>query len=167
MMLHNAAANGQAPFPRLSHEGGKPGRGQALRVLLIDENPVFMQAATAFLQRQSGFVTLRTAATLEAALVGARDFHPSVIVIDPNNSSLEGLAIIPRIRTVLPQVGIVVLALIDSPTYRDASLATGADCFVSKSSMAVDLLPAIRRAVRKGGTPSPVAAAQQVRAMAA
>ena len=167
MTLHNVAANGQSHFPRLSHEGGEPGRGQTLRVLLIDENPVFMQAATAFLQRQAGFVTLRTAATLEAGLVGARDFRPAVIVIDPNNSSLDGLAIIPRIRTVLPLVGIVVLALIDSPTYRDASLATGADCFVSKSTMAVDLLPAIRRAVRKGGTPSPVAAAQRGRAMAA
>ena len=167
MTPHDAVANGQALFPRLSREGGKPDRGQALRVLLIDENPVFMHAATAFLQRQAGFVTLRTAATLEAALVGARDFRPAVIVIDPNNASMEGLAIIPRIRTVLPQVGIVVLALIDSPTYRDASIANGADCFVSKSSMAADLLPAIHRAVRGKGWPSPAAAAQRVRAMAA
>ena len=151
MTPHNVAANNK----------------QALRVLLIDENPVFLRAVTAFLQRQSGFVTLCTAARMEAALVGARDFCPAVIVIDPNNSNLEGLGVIPRIRTVSPQVGIVVLALIDSATYRDASLATGADCFVSKSNMAADLLPAIHRAVRGGGSRPPAAAAQMVRAMAA
>ena len=125
-----------------------PANGQRIRVLLMDENPVFMRAATAFLQRQEWLVVLRTAAKFEAALVGARDFQPAVIVLDPSTSGLGGLGIIPRLRTVLSDVGIVVLALIDSTTYQDASIAVGANGFVSKSSMVIDLLPAIRRAAR-------------------
>ena len=125
-----------------------PANGQEIRVLLIDENPVFLSAATAFLQRQVGLVVLRTAVRLEAALVGARDFQPAVIVLDPSTSGLGGLGIILRLRTVLPDVGIVVLALIDSTTYRDASMAVGADGFVSKSRMVTDLLPAIHRAAQ-------------------
>lgn len=122
---------------------------QEIRVLLIDENPVFLNAASSFLQRHAGLVVLRSAARLEAALVGARDFQPAVIVLDPSTSGLEGLGIIPRIRTVLPDVNIIVLALVDSTTYRDATLAIGADSFVSKSSMVTDLLPAIRRAAQR------------------
>ena len=82
-------------------------------------------------------------------MVGARDFQPAVVVLDPSTSGLGGLGIIPRLRTVLPDMGIVVLALIDSTTYRDASLAVGADSFVSKSSTVTDLLPAIRRAAQR------------------
>ena len=126
-----------------------PANGPEIRVLLIDENPVFLSAATAFLQRQEGLVVLRTAARLEAALVGARDFQPGVIVLDPNMPGPGGLEVVPRLRTVLPDVGIVVLALIDSTTYRDASMAVGADGFCSKSTMITDLLPAIRRAAQR------------------
>ena len=123
--------------------------GQTIRVLLIDENPMFLQAATGFLQRQPGLVVLRTAARLEAALIGARDFQPSVIVLDPSTSGVGGLEIIPRLRTISPDVRVVVLALIDSKTYRDAVLAAGADGFVSKSNMLPDLLPAIRLAAQR------------------
>ena len=133
-----------------------PANGQEIRVLLIDENPVFMRAATDFLQRHEGMVVLRTDAKLEAALVGARDFQPGVIVIDPNMPSSGGLGLIPRLRTVLPDVGIVVLSLIDSTMYRDASMAVGADDFVSKSSMVTDLLPAIRRAAESRTLPGAV-----------
>jgi len=122
--------------------------------LLIDENPLFLRAATNFLQRQKKLVVLRTAAGVEAALVGARDFRPTVIVLDPSAFRLDGLGIIPRLRTVLPEVWIVVLALIDSATYREAALAVGADCFVSKSDMVTDLLPAIRRAAHSSAKDS-------------
>ena len=129
--------------------------GQTIRVLLIDENQMFLQAATGFLQRQAGLVVLRTAARLEAALIGARDFQPSVIVLDPSTSGIGGLEIIPRLRTISPDVRVVVLALIDSTTYRDAVLAAGADGFVSKSNMLTDLLPAIRLAGQRR-TPDPI-----------
>ncbi len=121
----------------------------------MDENPLFLRAATNFLQRQEELVVLRTAARVEVALVGARDFRPTVIVLDPGAFRLDGLGIIPRLRTVLPDVRIVVLALLDSATYREAALAVGADCFVSKSDMVTDLLPAIRRAAQTDFSASP------------
>ena len=120
-----------------------------VRVLLIDENPEFLSAATAFLQRQVGLVVLRAAADLEAALVGASDFQPDVIVLDPNMPRFGGLGVVRRLRTVLPEAKIVVLALIDSDTYRDASMAVGADVFVSKANVAAGLLPAIRLAAHR------------------
>lgn len=126
--------------------------GQKIRVLLIDENPSFLRAATGFLQRQEGHVILQTATRIEAALVGARDFQPTVIVLDPSTAGLGGLGMIPRLRTVLPDVGVVVLALIDSVTYQNAALAAGADGFVSKSNMVPDLLPAICQAAEGEAT---------------
>ncbi len=122
---------------------------ETIRVLLIDENPLFLQAATGFLQRQTGLVVLRTAARLDAALIGTRDFQPGVIVLDPSTCGIGGLEIISRLRSMSLDVGVIVLALMDSTTYRQAANAAGADGFVSKANMVVDLLPAIRRAVQR------------------
>lgn len=128
----------------------RPKAGQQIRVLLIDENPVFLRAATAFLKRQSELVLLRSSARIEAALAGAREFGPAVILLVPSMRGCHGLGIIRRLRTVLPDVRIVVLALIDSTTYQEASLAAGADGFVSKAHILTDLLPAIRQATEYG-----------------
>ena len=119
--------------------------GQKIRVLLIDENPLFLSAATAILLRQEGLVVLSTAAELETALVGVREFQPAVIALDPNTPGSGGPEVVPRLRTLLPGARIVVLALIDSSTYREAAQAVGADGFVSKANMVTDLLPTIRQ----------------------
>jgi DNA-binding response OmpR family regulator len=42
-------------------------------------------------------------------------------------------------------VRIIVMALVDSPTYRDACLGAGADDFVAKSDIISELLPSIHR----------------------
>jgi DNA-binding NarL/FixJ family response regulator len=118
---------------------------QKTRVLLIDENPIFLKTAAGFLKRQKGMVVLRTSPTLESALIGARDFGPSVIVLDPSSLGSAGLASIARLRRISPAVRIIVMALVDSPTYRDACLGAGADDFVAKSDIVSELLPAIRR----------------------
>ena len=56
-------------------------------------------------------------------------------------SSLEA---IPRLRADAPHVRIVVLTLMDTTAYRNAAFARGADGFVSKVAISVDLVPAIR-----------------------
>ena len=50
----------------------------------------------------------------------------------------------------MPDARIIVLTLMDSSTYRLASLAAGADDFVSRATMVTDLLPAIRRVIEAG-----------------
>ncbi len=95
---------------------------QKTRVLLIDENPIFLKTAAGFLKRQKGMV-----------------------VLDPSSLGSAGLASISRLRRISPAVRIIVMALVDSPTYRDACLGAGADDFVAKSDIVSELLPAIRR----------------------
>jgi len=45
-------------------------------------------------------------------------------------------------------VGIIALTLMEPNGYRQAALAGGADEFVSKATLATDLLPAIRRVMQ-------------------
>jgi DNA-binding NarL/FixJ family response regulator len=67
-------------------------------------------------------------------------------------SDLPGLELIPLLRAALPKLGIIALTLMDTDDYRKAALAAGANDFVSKNTMNIDLLPAIQKITHSDGT---------------
>ena len=119
-------------------------------VLLLDEQDSFLRAATDFLQREDELKVVGTAFGGAEALVQAQNLRPRVVLLDPSLTGGGGLEIIRHWRNLLPDARIIVLTLMDSSTYRLASLAAGADDFVSKATMVTDLLPAIRRVIEAG-----------------
>ena len=119
-------------------------------VLLLDEQDSFLRAATDFLQREDELKVVGTAFGEAEALVQAQNLRPRVVLLDPSLTDGGGLEIIRHWRNLLPDARIIVLTLMDSSTYRLASLAAGADDFVSRATMVTDLLPAIRRVIEAG-----------------
>jgi len=116
-----------------------------ISVLLVDDNPVFLSIAARFLRACDDLVVLGAADGGQEALAKAWRLRPQVVLLDLRMPDLPGLEVIPLLRAILPQVGIVVLTLLDGNSYREAALAADADEFVSKAFMDTDLLPAIRR----------------------
>ena len=131
--------------------------GPEIRVLLVDNHEAFLHFATEFLQRHHDLVVVATACGGEEALAQAQALRPEVIVIDLNMPGLSGLETIPRLRTMLPEVGIIALTLLAPNTYRRPALAAGADDFVDKADLSTDLPLTIRRVaqtVRSGQEPT-------------
>jgi DNA-binding NarL/FixJ family response regulator len=123
-------------------------------ILLVDDSPVFLNAARQFLQEHCAeeVNVVGTAGGGDRAIVQAETLRPQVVVLDVRMSGMTGLEVIPRLRTLLPAVRIVILTQLEARGYREAALAAGADEFVSKDSMDSDLLPAIRRVARDLGS---------------
>ena len=119
---------------------------QPISLLLVDDNPRFLQVLTRFLHVQlSDEVIVGTAGEGMEALVQAQNLRPQVILLDLVMPGLGALSAIPRLRSVMPDVGIIVLTVLDAKGYRKAALAAGADDFVGKASLYTDLIPAIQR----------------------
>ncbi|MBN1978312.1 MAG: response regulator transcription factor [Anaerolineae bacterium] len=116
----------------------------AISVLLVDDNPIFLHCAKRFLQKQD-VVVVGTVSGGRWAIDLAQNLDPDVALIDLSMSDLPGLELIPLLRATLPKIGIIALTLMDTDDYRKAALAAGADDFVSKNTMAIDLLPAIQK----------------------
>lgn len=118
-----------------------------ISVLLVDNNPAFLHILTGFLQRygRSQILIAGTASGGKEALTKAQLLRPQVILIDLSMPDLHGLEAIPQLRSLLPDVKIIALTLLDSGSYRQAALAAGANDFVSKTQLDTDLLPAIWR----------------------
>jgi DNA-binding NarL/FixJ family response regulator len=119
--------------------------GLKIRVLLVDDHEPFLRVATDFLQRHHELAVVGALHGGQEALAQTQDLRPHVILIDLNMPGLSGLETISRLRAMLPEVGIIVLTLLDVNTYQQPALAAGADDFVRKAKLTTDLLPAIRR----------------------
>jgi DNA-binding NarL/FixJ family response regulator len=116
-----------------------------ISLLLVDDNPAFLRIVTRFLQQQDDLMVAGAARGGQEALALAQDLRPDIVLIDLAMPGLSGLETIPRLRAILPQVGIIALTMLDTNSYWQAALAAGANDFVPKASLDTDLLPAIRR----------------------
>jgi DNA-binding NarL/FixJ family response regulator len=123
-----------------------------ISVLLGDDNPAFLRIVTRFLQQHDDVVVVGAAGGGEEILALTQDLQPDIVLIDLAMPGLSGLETIPRLRAVLPEVGIIALTVLDTNSYRQAALEAGADYFVPKARLNTDLLLAIRRVAQ--GAPS-------------
>jgi CheY-like chemotaxis protein len=123
---------------------------EPISVLLVDDNPTFLQATTQFLSAHDDITVIGAARSGEEALMQISLLQPEVILVDLAMVGLSGLEVIPRIRSLMPMAGIVALTLLDVRHFREAALKAGADDFVPKATMRTELLPAIRRVARNG-----------------
>jgi DNA-binding NarL/FixJ family response regulator len=119
-----------------------------ISVLLVDDNPNFLRIATRFLEQHDDIVVVGAAGGGKEALALAQDLEPDVVLIDLAMPGLSGLETIPRLRAMLPAVGIIALTMLDTNSYRQAALEAEANEFVAKASLDRELVPAIRRVAR-------------------
>lgn len=114
-------------------------------ILVIDDSLTFLDTITRFLYGQPEITNISTADHRQAAQAAAKNEQPDVILLDLNMPGFNGLELISDLRQLAPQAHIIVLTVLDTNVYRQAALAAGADAFIPKARLYVDLLPAIRR----------------------
>jgi PAS domain S-box-containing protein len=118
-----------------------------ITVLLVDDNPTFIEAIGRFLQQQ-GVSVVGFATGGGEALACVDELQPQIVLLDLAMQDISGLELIPVLRTQLPNVRIIALTFLDTSSYREAALAAGADAFVSKCRLTSELMSAIRRVVK-------------------
>jgi DNA-binding NarL/FixJ family response regulator len=121
-----------------------------IRVLLVAANRAFLHVTTRFLKRHDELVVVGAVDSGEDALAQVQELRPQVVVLDVDTPGQAGLETVHCLRTMLPQVGIIALSLLDAEGYHQAVLAAGADDLVAKAVLSTQLLPAIQRAKQNG-----------------
>jgi DNA-binding NarL/FixJ family response regulator len=122
----------------------------AIRILIVDENPTFRRILNRFLHVDypNQIAVVGTVTRFEIAPVKAQRLQPEVILIDNGLPGLMGLFCVARLRALCPEAGIIVLTLRDKPDYRKSAFEAGADDFIQKDNVFSDLMPAIERIVK-------------------
>jgi DNA-binding NarL/FixJ family response regulator len=121
----------------------------ALRCLIVDDNPSFLDAAASLLERE-GLSVVGMASTGEEALRQAEDLRPDVVLVDITLGGESGLDVARRLTETDGRASTVILiSTHDEADFADLIGETPAAGFVSKAELSA---AAVRRLV--GGSAS-------------
>lgn len=105
-----------------------------LRVLLVEDNPVFREAFKMSLHERFPSMTIEEAANGYQALQMINGSLPQLIFTDIRLPGVNGLQLTQTIKKDFPDIPVAVLTSYDLPEYRQAALQFGANRFFVKSS---------------------------------
>jgi DNA-binding NarL/FixJ family response regulator len=122
----------------------------ALRVLVVDDHPLFRAGVTGLLGSVADTGVVGTAGDGEAAVREATLTRPDVVLMDLDLPGMSGLEAISRIARASPESAVLVLSMLDDDDSVLAAMRAGARGYVLKGAGQEELLAAIR-AVAAGG----------------
>src|SRR5437879_12381844 len=115
------------------------------RVLIIDdERPVLMTLEA--LPKRHGY-QVATAPTVEQGLKLLRSKSPTLVLLDLRLPDADGLEMLDRIKTELPEVPVIILSAHDSLHNAIESIKRGAYHFISKPYAPEELLSLVETAL--------------------
>lgn len=119
---------------------------EQVRVLVVDDHPVFREGLCALLNAFDGIEVVGQAATGVAAVELANLSSPDVIVMDLTMPGCNGLDATRSIARVNPDIAVVVLTMSSDEDAVFEALQAGARGYLLKEADAADVLRAIRAA---------------------
>jgi DNA-binding NarL/FixJ family response regulator len=134
-----------------------------MRLLLVDDHPVFLEGLAEALVRQADFEIVGTAGNGHEAIDCCRRLAPDLVLLDLAMRELDGLATLGRLCALSPPPRVLMLTSSDDAADAVAALDAGAAGYVTKAARYDDLVAAIREAAA-GGRPIGEAVARRIAA---
>lgn len=118
--------------------------GPVLRLLVVDDHPVFRMGMTALLSSLPGIEVVAEAATADEAVAAAAEHRPDVIIMDLHLDGSSGVEATRRIVADRPDVGVLVVTMLDDDDSVFASMRAGARGYLLKGAAPDEIERAIR-----------------------
>jgi DNA-binding NarL/FixJ family response regulator len=134
---------------------------EPVRVLLVDDHPVYRDGLAMLLGSVPGMTVVGTAADGAQAVELARDQQPDVVVMDVQMPVLDGIEATRAITTEQPSVGVVVLTMSEDDGTVFAAVRAGARGYLLKGADQEEVVRAITT-VAAGGAVFGAALARRI-----
>lgn len=118
--------------------------GNVIRVLSVDDHPVFRQGIAALIEDQADMALVGEASNGREAIQKFRAHRPDVTLMDLQMPEMSGIDATIAIRSEFPEARIVVLTTYSGDVQVLRALRAGAQAYLLKNSLHKELLETIR-----------------------
>lgn len=115
-----------------------------INVFLIDDHPVVREGYRRLLENEPDIKVVAEADCGEEACEKYTSIKPDVVVLDLNMPGIGGIEAISRLRSKDPNVHILVFSMHDSQIMIMRAIEAGASGYLTKSSVAEQMIDAVR-----------------------
>lgn len=115
-----------------------------IRVMLVDDHNVVRSGLRRLLELGGDIKVVAEGSSGEQACQIHSDFETDVLVMDLSMPGMGGLEALRRILVAAPKAKIVIFSMHENVTFATQALSAGARGYVAKTSLADDLLLAVR-----------------------
>ncbi len=123
----------------------------AVRVLVVDDQAPFRDAARAVISRVAGFELVGEAISGEEAIDLVTELRPSMVLMDINMGALDGVEATRAITSVFPETFIILVSTYAIDDLPPGARTCGAAAYVNKDELSPRV---VRRLWEAGGDPA-------------
>ena len=121
---------------------------QSIRVLLIDDHPLFRKGVGQMISDETGFEVVGEADSGEQGIVLAQQLSPDLILLDLHMKGLDGLETLRRLKASAIKASCVMLTVSDAEEDLLEALRAGADGYLLKDMEPEQLRENLLKATR-------------------
>jgi DNA-binding NarL/FixJ family response regulator len=130
------------------------------KVLIVDDHPIVRHGLGELIARQGDLETCGEAADVAEALRQIETNRPDVAIVDISLQGENGLELIEQIKTLYPEVKVLVSSMHDEKTFAGRALRAGAMGYINKRESIRKVIDAVRQVLRNEIYLSPQMASQ-------
>ncbi|HSB68020.1 MAG TPA: response regulator transcription factor [Candidatus Methylomirabilis sp.] len=121
-----------------------------IRLFLVDDDARFRETLRQLLLQRKEAIILGEAKDGEEALQLTSKVRPDVVLMDLAMPRMNGLEATRRLKARWSDLAVIILTVHDDAAYRKTALAAGAEAFLVKKTLGMDLWPTLERVVLEG-----------------
>lgn len=115
-----------------------------LKVLIIDDHPIFREGLKSLLNNEPDMVVCGEAGNCESARKALRHYEADIIIMDLSLAGGSGLQLIKQIRANDKKVNIIVSSMHDEMLFAERCIRAGANGYLNKEQASSNIIKAIR-----------------------
>src|SRR5579871_873461 len=115
------------------------------RIFVVDDYPIVRQGLALMINAEDDLIVCGEAEEAQTALQAIVECKPDILIIDISLNGPDGLELVKHVRTLFPELPILILSMHDEATYAERALRVKANGYIMKQEATEKVLIAVRR----------------------